>query len=357
MARIRSVHPGLFKDEAVMELSMAARFLAIGIWTLADDHGVFEYKPKVIRAELFPGDNVEIEALLGELVTHGLIKRFEDSGRPYAVVRNFCLYQRPKMPSYRHPFPEAIASYAGVERRSAEELVQASAKKPHVRPDNSDSATPALSQPSTSATEKPPHRRGEESSRREEDNPKTNIESLERVPPAEENLPPAPPSDSLSVSKAVSKKEGQGLKALGTQLPETWTPDGELCEQVRSEFGMTDENIRAELLAFHAHHAQSGAFSANWSASFFTFCKRWKEHKDKQAAPRVEFNRASPGTFQPTEKDWDGVAALYARTGRWSSQFGPDPMSPACRCPKRIMERHGIDPATGEVRRKAAVSA
>src|SRR5258705_9379383 len=113
MGRIRSVHPGLFKDEAVMELSMTARFLAIGIWTLADDHGVFEWKPKVIRAELFPGDNVEIEALLDELVRQGCIVRFEDSGRAYGAIRNFLVYQRPPPPSYPPPFSQAIARYAG----------------------------------------------------------------------------------------------------------------------------------------------------------------------------------------------------------------------------------------------------
>src|SRR5258705_11169367 len=258
MGRIRSVHPGLFKDEAVMELSMTARFLAIGIWTLADDHGVFEWKPKVIRAELFPGDNVEIEALLGELVTHGLIKRFENSGRPYAVVRNFCLYQRPKMPSYRHPFPEAIASYAGVERRSAEELVQASAKRPHVRPDDSDSATPALPQASTSATEKPPHRRGEESSRREEES------NTDREKPVVVSLPAAKVEKTTTTT--VSKKSSQGkagnLGALiGTPLPAEWVPDDPPCAKVITDFGMTIEDVNDELPTFHAFNVQNDTTS------------------------------------------------------------------------------------------------
>ena len=156
MARIRSVHPGLFKDEAFMELSMTARVLAIGIWTLCDDHGVFEWKPKLIRSEVFPGDNVEIGELLDELSAQRCVLKFEDSGKAYGVIRNFCLYQRPKMPSYRHPFPEAIASYAGIERRKAEELVQSSAKKPRSTDVDSSSASPALPQPSPSTGEKRP---------------------------------------------------------------------------------------------------------------------------------------------------------------------------------------------------------
>jgi hypothetical protein len=33
MPRIRSVHPGLFTDEAFVTVSMAARVLLIGVWT------------------------------------------------------------------------------------------------------------------------------------------------------------------------------------------------------------------------------------------------------------------------------------------------------------------------------------
>jgi hypothetical protein len=169
MARIRSVHPGLFKDEAFMELSMAARVLTIGIWTLADDHGVFEWKPKLIRAEVFSGDNVEIEPLLAELVAQDCVQRFTDCDRSYAVIRNFCLYQRPRMPSYRHPFPQAISSYAGIERRKAEELVQSSGRKQASKVADGGSSTAELPQSGGSAAEKSPHRRGEEGSGREEE--------------------------------------------------------------------------------------------------------------------------------------------------------------------------------------------
>ena len=41
MARIRSVHPGLFTDEAFMGASSDARILMIGLWCQAWDDGVF----------------------------------------------------------------------------------------------------------------------------------------------------------------------------------------------------------------------------------------------------------------------------------------------------------------------------
>jgi hypothetical protein len=99
--------------------------------------------------------------------------------------------------------------------------------------------------------------------------------------------------ESLSkISEEVLKEaKPSGLKSLGTQLPENWTPDDELCEQVKREFGMADEDIRSELLGFFAEHAASGTFSQNWRASFVRWCKRWREHRDRQAPPRLELSK------------------------------------------------------------------
>ena len=38
--------------------------------------------------------------------------------------------------------------------------------------------------------------------------------------------------------------------------------------------------------------------------------------------------------------DWDAVIRTYHKTGYWSPQAGPDPESPACRCPREILEKH-----------------
>jgi hypothetical protein len=87
------------------------------------------------------------------------------------------------------------------------------------------------------------------------------------------------------------------------------------------------------------------------------FCKRWKEHRDKQAPPRVELNKGpqsepmSSALWNPTEANWESAVSFYARTGRWSAQFGPAPGSRACKCPIAILEKHGIDPETGDERR------
>jgi hypothetical protein len=111
MARIRSVHPGLFIDDAFMELSLGARLLLIGIWVQCDDHGVFEWRPKSLKAAIFPGDDITMPELMLELVLNSCIIKVQIDGKDYGAVRNFCKYQRPKKPTYRYPFTEQFRTY------------------------------------------------------------------------------------------------------------------------------------------------------------------------------------------------------------------------------------------------------
>jgi len=114
MARIRSVHPGFFTDEQLVSCSPMARLLVIGLWTEADDHGVFEWKPVSLKMRLFPVDAVDLAALLAELASQDVIRPFQaDGGRPYGAIRNFRKYQRPKSPRVAYPLPTELHSYVG----------------------------------------------------------------------------------------------------------------------------------------------------------------------------------------------------------------------------------------------------
>ena len=120
MSRIRSIHPGLFTDEAFVSVSMTARVFAPGLWTECDDHGVFEWKPLTLKMKIFPADNVDIEALLGELVAADMVREFSVDGKNYGAVRNFCKYQRPKKPAYRFPIPDVLRTYIASKDISSE---------------------------------------------------------------------------------------------------------------------------------------------------------------------------------------------------------------------------------------------
>lgn len=114
MARIRSVHPGLFTDDNYMGLSPLARLLVIGVWCESDDQGIFEWRPRTLKARLLPADNVDIEALLAELVDGQFVTPFTSGGRNYGAVRNFRKYQRPKKPNSIHPLPVEYRTYVAL---------------------------------------------------------------------------------------------------------------------------------------------------------------------------------------------------------------------------------------------------
>lgn len=114
MSRIRSVHPGFFKDERLVECSAFARLLFIGLGVEADDKGIFEWKPITIKMNVFPGDNIDVPSLLAELSARDQIRMYEIDGRKYGAIRNFRKFQRPKTPNDIHPMTEEIAAYVGI---------------------------------------------------------------------------------------------------------------------------------------------------------------------------------------------------------------------------------------------------
>jgi hypothetical protein len=124
MARIRSIHPGWFTDEAWVSVSMPARILGIGLLTESDDCGAFEWKPLTLKMRLFPADSVNVTDLLAELEGAGLIKRYEHGARHYGLVRNFMRFQRPKKPKSVHFIPEALRHFVGIAPDDAEPDVE-----------------------------------------------------------------------------------------------------------------------------------------------------------------------------------------------------------------------------------------
>lgn len=111
MARIRSVHPGLSTDEAYMEMSIAAKAAWPLLWTVADDRGVFDWKPKGIKAAILPADNVDMAAILEEWKSLGVIRLVEIDGKPCGLVKNFCRFQSPKFPSHRYELTEDMIKF------------------------------------------------------------------------------------------------------------------------------------------------------------------------------------------------------------------------------------------------------
>lgn len=117
MARTRSLKPGFFKNEFLGQLPFEARLLFEGLWCIADRRGVLEDRPLRIKAEIFPFDNVDVEALLTQLSTpidafqdHPFIVRYEVDGKRYILIKKFEEHQTPhhqEKPS-EAPLPQTV---------------------------------------------------------------------------------------------------------------------------------------------------------------------------------------------------------------------------------------------------------
>jgi hypothetical protein len=118
MSRIRSIHPGLFTDEAFVVLSPMARVFFMGLWTECDDYGSFEWSPLKLKMRLLPADPADAAALLDEIERERGVMRYEHGGRTYGAVRNFCQYQRPKKPTTVHPQTEEVREWVNLNARN-----------------------------------------------------------------------------------------------------------------------------------------------------------------------------------------------------------------------------------------------
>lgn len=93
--RLRTLKPGFFKNEDLLELSPLARLLFAGMWCLADREGRFEDRPKRIKHELLPADDCDGEQLFDQLAARGFILRYEVRGERYVQIVNFKKHQTP----------------------------------------------------------------------------------------------------------------------------------------------------------------------------------------------------------------------------------------------------------------------
>jgi len=91
MPKIRGVKPDYWTDEDIVDLSVPARLLFIGLWTFACDNGHLQDKPKQIKMRIFPGDDVNAAELLRELEASGRITR----GGGWITVPNLTEHQKP----------------------------------------------------------------------------------------------------------------------------------------------------------------------------------------------------------------------------------------------------------------------
>lgn len=106
MARARNIKPGFFTNDQLVELPFEVRLLFIGLWTLADKAGRLNDRPKKIKMELFPADNVDCDRALSMLAEHGFLCRYEVTGNRYIQIINWDKHQNPHIKEADSVIPE-----------------------------------------------------------------------------------------------------------------------------------------------------------------------------------------------------------------------------------------------------------
>jgi hypothetical protein len=97
MARIRTIKPQFWINEELGTVPRDARLLYIGLWNIADDRGVFQWRPGQILIQLFPYDRelspANIEEWLSKLEGINDIVKFEEDGKEFGYIPNFSKHQ------------------------------------------------------------------------------------------------------------------------------------------------------------------------------------------------------------------------------------------------------------------------
>ena len=114
MSRARNIKPGFFKNEKLAELPFEDRILFQGLWCEADREGRLEDRPKRIKAEVFPYDDVDVDAALNRLQQAGFVVRYESAGKRCIEVVNFAKHQNPHKKEAASVLPERFHEVPGI---------------------------------------------------------------------------------------------------------------------------------------------------------------------------------------------------------------------------------------------------
>jgi hypothetical protein len=95
MARARNIKPGFFSNEDLVEMDFPTRLLFAGLWTVADRDGRLQDRPKKIKIDVFPADNLDIDEMLQTLHDAGFIVRYSIDGSKYIQISSWSKHQNP----------------------------------------------------------------------------------------------------------------------------------------------------------------------------------------------------------------------------------------------------------------------
>ena len=97
MARIRSIKPEFFKHDDLFDLECETgfpiRIAFAGLWTVADREGRFKWRPRRIKPEVLPHDDVDMARVLDALWTRGFLVKYTSGTEIYGWIPTFSEHQ------------------------------------------------------------------------------------------------------------------------------------------------------------------------------------------------------------------------------------------------------------------------
>jgi hypothetical protein len=304
MARIRSIHPGVWTDEGFVSVSSFARLLFFGLLTECDDNGIFEWKPVQMKLRLMAADTVSVPELLGELEAQNMVRRYPLGESTYGAVRHFRQWQRPKKPNSHHPMTEEMRAYTAAKGESAVFTAAKSetvvAPVPPSEPIGGSPSPPVGNQFPTPSVdegdewpfgpEDRPQMEKEEGVGEEEEK-KDSLSSLRSDDDAPKDEPP---------KKATKSPAPAATPATGTRLPEDWSP-GAVGEEFARGLGINPATEFPRFRDYWLSKPGKDGRKTDWLATWRNWCRNAGE-------------RVRPGFIAPSASSVNRAPVL---SGSW----------------------------------------
>lgn len=228
--RARNIKPGFFLNEQLGECSIPARLAFIGLWAVADREGRLVYRPKRLRAEIFPYDvNLDMAALIGELEANELVVIYEVARQQYLWIPNFAKHQK----VHQNEQESEIPAYAPQAAQDRQVNTKNSQGEPKVNQGNPKIA-PTCNQGDTKVEPKIPCI-----------SESLNLESLNPPTPQRGELAIQPEGNPLIPKRKSRAATGNSLPELRAQM-EAYTQNPELLDALE-EWRVMREGKRARL--------------------------------------------------------------------------------------------------------------
>jgi hypothetical protein len=293
MARARNIKPAILINEDLAALPMSTRWLFVGLWMLADREGRLEDRPRRIKAEVFPYDDVDVDEALASLASSAFIQRYTAFGQAYIQVTNFKKHQRPHSNEAASEIPPPPTDGVGASEKAPESpqnIETANQGEQHgtprlaaLRPDTGYLIPDSLI-PDTGLSERA-----------------SALDAADAAPPTQ------PPPEPESISTSPKKAE------RGQRIPSDFVPSAALRQWAADELGLDAAAIERETAKFCDHFRGSGKTKIDWPAT-------WRNWMRNAAEGTFGRGRASPGLTGTPPITVDAVQAEVERRRREREQ-------------------------------------